>query len=200
MLKIHGFGPSRSLRVVWLAEEMGVKYQFVNHPMPVGDAYKKINPLGTLPFVEDDGSVGITESVAAMLYVAEQYGPTPLLPHKGDPDLGRVLQMTVFGEATLGMWASPVFGTRFAGPDNEHNNWTVNMAVGKLNTALRYLSDQIGSGPYIAGSKFTVADVSVGYGVGICGYLFKDDMPANVKDYHKRVSERPAYQRASAVK
>jgi hypothetical protein len=40
----------------------------------------------------------------------------------------------------------------------------------------------------------------VGYGVGICGFLFKEDMPANVKDYYKRVTERPAYQRAQAVK
>jgi len=201
MLKIHGFGPSRSMRVVWLAEEMGVKYQFVNHPMPVGDDYKKLNPLGTLPFVEDDGGVAITESVAALLYIAEQYGPTPFLPHKGDASLGRVLQMTVFGEGTLGAWASPVFGTRFMAPENEKNNWTVKAACGKLRTAFKYLSDNLGSGPFIAGSQFTVADVSVGYAIGIGGYVLEPgDIPANVLDYQKRLAERPAFQRAAAVK
>jgi glutathione S-transferase len=180
---------------------MGLKYQVIPQGFPVSDAYKAINSLGTLPFLEDDGGVQITESVAAMLYLAEQYGPTPLLPHKGDPDLGRVLQMAVFGEATLGACVTPIFLTGMAAPDAEKKNWTVNTMTSRLQTALKYLSDQLGNGPFLAGSKFTLADISVGYAVGLVPHFMDaKSIPANLAAYHERLTQRPAYQRAAAVK
>ena len=81
MMTIHNFARgARGQRVMWLCEEMGLPYAVQNHSFPVPADYRTLNPLGTVPFLEDDGGVAINESVAMMLYVAQQHGPTPLLP------------------------------------------------------------------------------------------------------------------------
>jgi glutathione S-transferase len=88
--------------VVWQCEETGLPYRFETVSFPPSAAYRALNPLGSVPFLQDDAGVAINESIAMMLYLAQKYGPTPLLPGKDDPTLGRVLQMTVFGEAAIG--------------------------------------------------------------------------------------------------
>src|SRR5262245_62991859 len=103
MIRIYNFARgARGLRVYWQCEEMALPYQVETVSFPTSAAYRARNPLGTVPFLEDEGGVAINESVAMMLYLAQKYGPTPLLPGKDDPILARVLQMTVFAEATLG--------------------------------------------------------------------------------------------------
>src|SRR5580765_1592331 len=99
MIRIYNFAHgARGLRAMWLCEEMGLDYAVETVSFPTGEVYRLLNPLRTVPFLEDEGSVAINESVAIMLYLAERYGPTPLLPAGSDPALARVLQLTVFGE------------------------------------------------------------------------------------------------------
>jgi glutathione S-transferase len=81
MMTVHNFARgARGQRVMWLCEEMGLPYAVRNHSFPVAADYRALNPLGTVPFLEDSGGVALNESVAIMLYIAQQYGPTPLLP------------------------------------------------------------------------------------------------------------------------
>ena len=62
MIKIHNFARgARGQRVMWQCEEMGLPYSVENHPFPVGDAYRALNPLGTVPFLKDVGGVAINE-------------------------------------------------------------------------------------------------------------------------------------------
>ena len=116
MLKIHHFPRGRGLRVVWQCEEMGLAYEIEPVAFPLTDEYRKLNPAGGVPFLEDDGGVAINESVAMMLYLAQKYGPTPLLPAARDPLFARVLQFTIYGEATLGMWINTIMLARFYFP------------------------------------------------------------------------------------
>ena len=102
MITIYNFPRgARGIRVFWLCEEMGLAYTPAAVSFPTSAEYRALNPLGSVPFLEDAGGVAINESVAMMLYLAERYGPTPLLPGKSDPAFARVLQFTVFGEAAL---------------------------------------------------------------------------------------------------
>ena len=79
MMTIHNFARgARGQRVMWLCEEMGLAYAVKNHPFPVPADYRALNPLGTLPFLEDPNGVAVNESVAIMLYIAQRYGPTPI--------------------------------------------------------------------------------------------------------------------------
>jgi glutathione S-transferase len=95
MIKIHNFARgARGQRVMWQCEEMGLPYVVENHPFPVDAGYRALNSLGTVPFLEDTGGVAINESVAMMLYVAQKYGPTSLLPTADDALMARVFQLT----------------------------------------------------------------------------------------------------------
>src|SRR5689334_11409425 len=126
MIKVYNFARgARGLRVLWVCEEMGLPYQVENFGFPPPASYKALNPLGSVPFLEDDGGVAINESVAMMLYVAERYGPTPLLPAKNDPALARVLQMTVFGETTLGAQMNTLMAAHFMAQGDDKTNWSV---------------------------------------------------------------------------
>src|SRR5262245_42942083 len=108
MIRIHNFARgARGQRVMWLCEEMGLAYSVKNHTYPVGDDYRALNPLGTVPFLEDAGGVAINESIAMMLTIAHAYGPTPLLPVSDLPNYARVLQLTLMGETEIGTTLNP---------------------------------------------------------------------------------------------
>jgi glutathione S-transferase len=198
MIKIHHAPRTRGLRVVWLCEEMNLPYEVCPVSFPPNDAYRALNPIGAIPFLEDDG-VGINESAAMLLYLAQKYGPTPLLPGKDSPALARVLQFTVFGEATIGMWLNQMMLASFRAPEADKNNWSVRTAEERAAQAIDYTGATLGSAPFLAGDAFTIADISVSYALGIWTMLGKT-LPGNLSAYQDRTHARPAYVRAAAVK
>ena len=135
MVKIHHLGPTRSLRVVWQCEEMALPYELEPASFPTSPAYRALNPIGSLPFLEDDGGVAINESVAMMLYLATRYGPTPLLPGPGDPALARVMQFVIFGEATLGAWGNVMMVTTMMAPADQKDTFQARFARDRMNSA-----------------------------------------------------------------
>jgi len=196
MLKIYNFPRGRGVRVIWLCEEMGLPYRVEPVSFPPGDAYRKINPLGQVPFLEDEGGVAINESIAMLLYIAEKYGPTPLLPPKSDPRFARVLQMTVFGEASLGASCNPLLIDHFLLPEKDKRGPLTGVIAGRVEQQVSYVGTMLGDQPFIAGGEFTIADISVTYALGLCGVLAKP-LGDKVSAYFKRMTSRPAYERAT---
>jgi glutathione S-transferase len=68
----------------------------------------------------NEEAAGDPDSVAMMLYLAQKYGPTPLLPGNDSPALARVLQMTVFGETAIGMSLNPLLRAHFMAPEADN--------------------------------------------------------------------------------
>jgi glutathione S-transferase len=67
MMTIHNFPRgARGQRAMWVCEEMGLPYAVQAHAFPVGADYRALNPLGTVPFLEDADGVALNESVAIM--------------------------------------------------------------------------------------------------------------------------------------
>jgi glutathione S-transferase len=197
MIKVHNFARGgRGLRVMWQCEEMGLPYQVETVTYPPSEAYRALNPLGTVPFLEDDGGVGIHESVAMMLYLAQKYGPTPLLPGKDDPALARVLQMTVFGEATLGAHLNVLLAAHFGAPEADKRNWSVLGHEARLDGAVRFVATMLGQSPFLAGDNLTLADISVSTALGILRGALGRALPDTLVAYRERLAARPAYQRA----
>ena len=98
---LQGHRGARGLRVFWLCEEMGLEYRVETVSFPPSAAYLRLNPLGTVPFLEDEGGVAIQESIAMLLYLAQKYGPTPLNVSVDEPAYGSYLNWLFFGETTL---------------------------------------------------------------------------------------------------
>src|SRR5882672_2065677 len=87
-MKLYEFPPTRSIRVRWTLQELGVPFEAVTVNMIAGEnrspAFLKINPAGRLPVLVD-GDLVLTESVAIVLYLAEKYANKRLIPS----DLGQ---------------------------------------------------------------------------------------------------------------
>jgi len=197
MIRIHNFARGgRGLRAIWQCEEMGLPYRLEIVSFPTSEAYRALNPLGTVPFLEDAGGVAINESVAMMLYLAQKYGPTPLLSATDDQSLARVLQMTVFGEATVAAALNPLLAAHFVAPDADKRNWSVRGQEGRVKQAVGYIAEMLGSNPFLAGSDLTLADISVSTALGIWRGALDGALPDKLIAYQERMAARPAYRRA----
>jgi len=197
MLKIYNFPRGRGVRVIWLCEEMGLPYKVEPVSFPPSDAYRKINPLGQVPFLEDEGGVAMNESIAMLIYIAEKYGPTPLLPPKTDPRFARVLQMTVFGEATLGASCNTLLIDHFVVPEKDKRGPLTGFIGERVSQQVSYVETVLGNAPYLAGDDFTIADISVTYSLGLCDGLLNKRLGDRLDAYVKRATSRPAYERAT---
>jgi glutathione S-transferase len=201
MIRISNFTHgARGVRIFWLCEEMGLPYQVEAMPFPVPDSYRAMHPLATVPFLEDEGGVAMSESVAMLLYLAQRYGPTPLLPTQDPRALARVMQMTVFAEATLGARMNPLMEAHFGAPEADKRNWSVRGLEARVERALDYVADMLeAEGPYLAGPEFSLADIAIGTTFGIWRGALGKALPDGLAAYQERLKERPAYQRAQAA-
>ena len=196
MIKIYGVGGARSRRVIWTCEEIGVAYEVATMTMPTRvnhPEYLDISPAGALPAIED-GPVRMIESLAICEYLARKYGGD-LVPGADEAGYTDYLQYLFFGEATP---APPLTWVRRFGPD-------LDKAVqdGRETFALRLsvISRALADGRlYLAAGRLTLADISVGYTLGLARLFGVGDLiPAEVTAYEDRLKARPAYQRAYAV-
>ncbi len=196
MLKIFHSPRARSLRIVWLCEELGLPYETV--AVKIGEPSPEllaVNPLRSLPAMQD-GAVTMIESIAMMIYIMGKYGPTDLELMPGDPHYARYLQFLLFGEAGMAMYGNPLVATKFFAPEDKRANWTNDYLKTTFAKRLRYLDDQLGGAQYLVGDRFTAADISVGYTIGMAGFAADIDLSPALQTYHERLKSRPAYQRA----
>jgi len=88
MMKLYGFPPTRSIRVLWTLRELGVDFEFVNVNLTAGEnrrpEFLALNAAGKVPVLVD-GEFVLTESVAIVLYLAEKYAEKNLLPAGFEP-------------------------------------------------------------------------------------------------------------------
>src|ERR1700752_4070286 len=82
-MKLYEFGPTRSIRVRWTLQELGVDFEPIRVNLLAGEhqrpEFLKINPAGKIPVLVD-GDLVLTESVAIVLYLADKYSHKGLIP------------------------------------------------------------------------------------------------------------------------
>jgi glutathione S-transferase/3-isopropylmalate dehydratase len=201
MLKIYHSQGARSLRVIWLCEEMGVPYETAEASFfKPSDEFKSVNPLRTIPAMQD-GDVRMIESVAIMIYIMSKYGPTDLEVKANEPGYADYLQFLLFGEAGVAVYGNPLVATRFMAPDDQKENWTASYLKSAIQKRLKWVGERLAGKTYIAADRFTAADISVAY-IATGGQFagINEDIPAPVQAYIDNLWRRPAFQRAAAVK
>jgi glutathione S-transferase len=197
MITVYGEG--RGFRVVWLLEEMGLPYRLRDVDLLAGvenDAeFLAINPAGFIPALVD-GDVTMVESIAIMEYLMARYGPTPLAPEPHDPAFPAYQQFLHLGEAGLAASIYFVNGARNLAPEAERHNWSAGQALDVFETRLGLVTRQLARSPYLAGERFTAADISVTYALELgrnhAGIVLGDAEQA----YLARTTGRAAYERA----
>ena len=198
MITIWGGQTSRSLRVVWVLEEMGLPYSLRQVDMLAaeqGPAFLAVNPADYIPAMQD-GDVVMVESIAIMEYLMARYGPTPLAPAAHDPAFPAYQQFLHLGEAGLATLMMPVVVSRFKAPESERENWGATWCLKSFAKRLKLVSRRLETSPYLAGEAFTAADISVTYALSLgqrhCGVTLGDIEQA----YLSRTTGRDAYRRA----
>ncbi|MGH0036332.1 MAG: glutathione S-transferase family protein [Myxococcota bacterium] len=194
MIILHHAPLSRSVRSLWLLEELGLPYELRTRALepPGAKPFAQKTPTGKFPTLEDDGVV-MFESGAILEYVLEKYGEGRLAPAVGDPDRAAFLQWVHFADATaftgLGNIAWHTMfkedADRVADALADYRGW----AEASLDTLERELTEK----EYLLGSGFSGADIMVGYSVLVAKAfgVLADGHPA-VSAYLQRLQGRPA--------
>ena len=160
-LTVYGQGQSRALRVLWMAEELGIEFEHV--PTRFADEaksldYLKINPNGRVPAIEDDGFI-VWESMAVNLYLAKKYGGD-LAPNDLQEDAAATQwSLWVMTEVEKPLLQALFHTLGMMGVDKDAAQAAA--CLEQLEPAFGVLNGQLAGKEYLMGGRFTVADLNV---------------------------------------
>lgn len=198
MITLYSFPASRSLRVAWTLEELGLEYECRHVDLGGGEgqteAFLARHPDGKVPALED-GGLTLFESGAICRYLADRYGePGGLLPASLE-DRARVDQWLFFiiGELEQALWTQAKH--KFALPGEQRVPAVLPTAAWEFQRAIRALERRFDGEGWLVGDHFTLADLLLAHTLG-WATQFKKRLPPALEAYRQRASARPALARA----
>ena len=186
---------SRSAGTLVLLEELGADYELHVLDLKKGEQrrppYLAINPMGKVPAIRHDGAL-VTEQGAVYAYLADLYPEAGITPAIGDPLRGPYLRWLFY----YGSSFEPALIDRSLKREPAPSSTS---PYGDYETMLKTLNDQLATGPYLLGDRFTAADVLWGTALRWTT-MFKlvPETPA-ITAYIARVASRPAVARAAKI-
>ena len=212
MIIVHHLNNSRSQRVLWLLEELGLDYQVKHYQrdaqtMLAPPELKSVHPLGKSPVITD-GDLTVAESGAIIEYLVDRHGQGRLVPAHGSAERLRYTYWLHYaeGSAMPPLLMSLVFNKVRESPAPFLIRPIVRGIADKvlqtfvrpqLKTHLDFMETELGKSPWFAGAEFTAADIQMSFPVEAAasrGGL--DSGRPRLMDFLQRIHQRPAYQRA----
>ena len=209
MITVHHLNNSRSQRVLWLLEELGVEYQIKHYQrdsktMLAPPELKAVHPLGKSPVITD-GDLTIAESGAIIEYLVERYGNGKLRPtnetdrlrytywmHYAEGSMMPLLVMKLIHSVIPKR--SPALIRPIA--NAIVNNVDKNFLGPNLRTNLDFIESELNKSTWFAGDEITAADVQMSFVMEASAARGPDGNRPKSAAFVKRIQERPAYQRA----
>lgn len=212
MITVHHLNNSRSQRVLWLLEELGLAYEIVRYErnpktMLAPPELKQIHPLGKSPVVVD-GEAVLAESGAVIEYLVEKYGDGRLKPAAGTPDKLRWTYFLHYAEGSV--MAPLLMKLVFDRVETSPAPFFVKpIARGiakkvkgsyiqpQIDQHLKFLEAELGERDWFAGAEFSAADIQMSFPLEAAaarGGL--DSAYPRLTAFLTRIHARPAYQRA----
>ncbi|KOO09010.1 glutathione S-transferase family protein [Vibrio hepatarius] len=200
MIKLHHLNQSRSKRIIWLLEELGLDYEVVAYQRDsvtflAPPELKSVHPLGKSPVIEEEGTV-ITESGAITEYLIEKYGADKLAPKRGTQEYTEYLQWLHFAESSAIL---PLLLKVFVAKDGAEMNFLDGYAEVETQKVMSYFDASLEGKTYLVEERLTGADIMMSF---IAEMLYKFGMLeqfSNIKRYAALLAEHPAYQQANAI-
>ncbi len=196
MLKIWGRKNSVNVKkALWALEELKLPYERTDAGLQFGvvntPAYRKLNPNGLVPTIDDGGFV-LWESHAIVRYLAARHGAGSLWPtdHRVRADADRWMDWAITFAAAL----RPVFWNLIRTPAEKRDLKAVEEGTQKAGELAAYVDAPLAEHPYIAGDALTMGDIPIGCHLQI--WLNLDiARPAvpNLEAWYQRLRTRPAY-------
>ena len=199
MIEVHHLNASRSRRIIWLLEELGVDYEViayqrdpVTHLAP--PELKAVHPLGKSPVIRDQGQV-LIESGAIIEYLVRHYGHGRYAPPSGSPDYPRYLQLLHYAEGSAML---PLMLKLYVGRLGAAGAPLQPRIDSELANHLGWLDAELSGREYFVGRELTGADVQLSFVAQLAVRLSGRDAYPHLTAFVDRIEARPAYQRALA--
>jgi len=188
---------ARSFRVLWMLEELGLDYELHVLPFPprvFAREYLATNPLGTIPLYIE-GDVRMTESSMICHWLATQHGKLHVAPD--EPGHAQYLNFVSYGEATLTFPLAVHFRYTSVEPQPRRIPQAAEDYKRFFIGRLKLIEPVLQQGEWLCGSRFTAADISVGYALRFAHTLgLQDAFAPQVAAYLDRLEQREAFRRA----
>jgi glutathione S-transferase len=196
-LTLYHCPETRSMRSLWLLNELGVPFELVEMPFDHKylrtKEYLAVHPLGRIPALVDDGRT-IFESGAICEYLCEKFD-SPLGRPPGHPERPDWLQWVHFAETMLVHGQNLVQQWIFVS-DAERSPVVINLESRRIGKCLDMLERILKTQDYILPSGFSAADTSLGFSVYFVTAFVTFDVHPAVQAYYDRIWARPAFQKS----
>lgn len=212
MIVVHHLNNSRSQRVLWLLEELGLEYEIVRYQrdpktMLAPPELLKVHPLGKSPVISD-GDIVVAESGAIVEYLVGTYGNGRLVPPAGTEARRRWTYFLHYaeGSAMAPLLMKLIFdrvetspAPFFVKPIARGIAQKVkgSYILPQIERHLDYLEAELNKSSWFAGDEFSAADIQMSFPLEAAsarGGL--DEKRPNLSAFLKRIHSRPAFQRA----
>ena len=215
MITVHHLTNSRSQRVLWLLEELGLpyeirKYQRDAQTMLAPPELRAVHPLGKSPVITD-GEATVAESGAIIEYLLDRYGEGRLRPAAGTPERMRFTYWLHFaeGSAMPPLLMKLVFDKVRTAPvpffikpvvKAIADKVTKSFIAPNLERQFDFMEAELAKRPWFAGAKFSAADIQMSFPIeAAAARAGLDASRPRLMDWLERIHARPAYQRALEV-
>ena len=198
-IEVHHLNNSRSQRILWLLEELGLDYDIVRYQRdPVTrlapPGLKAVHPLGKAPVIRDGGLV-VAESGAIVEYLVGRYGNGRLAPPRdfGSPDYVSYLHWLHFAEGSAML---PLLLKLYVSRLKEAGAPLSPRIESELKNHFDYMSAALGDRDYFVSNTFSAADIQLSFVLDAGGARGPLANYPNLARLAERLRSRPAYQRA----
>ena len=212
MIIVHHLNNSRSQRVLWLLEELGLEYEVKRYErdaktMLAPPSLRAIHPLGKSPVITD-GDLTLAESGAIVEYLVERYGAGRLAPPAGTPERVRYTDWLHYaeGSAMPPLLLKLIFTQIPKAPMPALVRPFVRRIADGVRTTfvepqiklhLDYIEGELSKSTWFAGDEFTAADIQMSFPVeGAASRGGLDASRPKLWAFLQRIHARPAYTRA----
>jgi glutathione S-transferase len=197
VIEVHHLNNSRSQRVLWLLEELGLPYEIVHYQRDATtqlapESLRKIHPLGKSPVLRDGDTV-LIESGAILEYLVRKHGGGRLAPAESSRDWPRYLQLMHYAEGSAML---PVMLRLYTSRLGEAAAPLAPRIASELDKHLGFLDSLLAGRDWFVGDDLTAADIQLSFVVQAARMLYGLDSFPNLKRFLDRIHARPAYRRA----
>jgi glutathione S-transferase len=200
MIVLHHLNKSRSQRIIWLLEELGLPYQIKAYQRDAATflappELKAIHPLGKSPVIEFDGRI-LAESGAITEYLIARHAPHTLAPDPESPAYADYLQWLHFAESS---GILPLLLDMFVRKDGSPMRFLPGYAQVECAKVLGYLNEVLATRRYLVGERLSGADIMNSFLVDLLAQGGQLAQFPHLKSYWERLNTRPARQKAAAL-
>ena len=201
-LRLHHVPGSRSVRVLWMLEELGLDHEVVRHSIRDGSLRAPevlaVSPAGRAPALEWGDGTATFESGAIVQMLAERHPEAGLDRPAGDPARGRYLQGIHFAETMASLIENLNLSHVFLRPPARPSVPVLKVTTARLKATLGGLEAMLAGRDHLAGG-FSAADAMMGFNLWAAPRFVALDPFPGVAAYRDRLAARPAFRRAQAA-